>query len=37
MLERLLRLPEAAAAIDRAAELETNQVLRAVFVRRARP
>ncbi len=37
MLERLGRLPKAAAAFDRAAELETNQVLRAVFVRRARP
>jgi predicted RNA polymerase sigma factor len=37
MLERLRRLPEAAAAFDRAAELETNQVLRAVCVRRAPP
>jgi RNA polymerase sigma factor (sigma-70 family) len=35
MLERLGRLPEAAAAFHRAAELETNQALRAVFVRRA--
>ncbi len=35
MLERLGRLPEAAAAFHRAAELETNQPLRAVFLRRA--
>jgi predicted RNA polymerase sigma factor len=35
MLERLGRLPEAAAAFHRAAELEANQALRAVFVRRA--
>ena len=35
MLERLGRLPEAAAAFHRAAELESNQPLRAVFLRRA--
>jgi predicted RNA polymerase sigma factor len=35
MLERLGRLPEATAAFDRAAELETNRALRAVFIRRA--
>ena len=35
MLERLGRFPEAAAAFVRAAELETNQALRAVFARRA--
>ena len=35
VLERLGRLPEAAEAFDRAAELETNQPLRAVFRRRA--
>jgi predicted RNA polymerase sigma factor len=35
MLERLGRLPEATAAFDRAAELETNRALRAVFIRLA--
>ena len=35
LLERLGRRPEAAAAFDRAAELESNQPLRAVFRRRA--
>ena len=36
MLERLGRLTEAADAFHRAAELETNGPLRAVFLRRAR-
>lgn len=35
MLERLGRIPEATAAFDRAADLETNRALRAVFIRRA--
>jgi predicted RNA polymerase sigma factor len=35
VLERLGRRPEAAAAFQRAAELERNEPLRAVFVRRA--